>query len=115
MLCVVKQKGLCFSHRVTHTTLEEEMSLALDHGVLNVPLAKRGNIDAQIDAYKLEQAKLAKEENIKADRFGVLHLHKGNIIRVFANRTQAEKAAASTGGEAYQSRLSRCFLVRFES
>ena len=29
----------------------------LDHGYLNVPLAKRGNIDAQIDAYKAEQAR----------------------------------------------------------
>lgn len=28
----------------------------LDHGVLNVPLSKRGNIDAQIDRYKAEQA-----------------------------------------------------------
>lgn len=26
----------------------------LDHGVLNVPLHKRGNIDAQIDRYKAE-------------------------------------------------------------
>lgn len=32
----------------------------LDHGVLNVPLSKRGNIDAQIDAYKREQAAQAK-------------------------------------------------------
>jgi hypothetical protein len=86
---------------------------ALDHGMLNVPLAKRGNIDAQLDAYKREQVKLANEENIKADRFGVLHLFKGSMIRVFANRTQAEKAAARTGGEAYQSRLSSRFLVRF--
>lgn len=35
------------------------MSQALDHGVLNVPLAKRGDIDAQLDAYKREQARLA--------------------------------------------------------
>ena len=27
----------------------------LDHGVLNVPLAKRGNIDTQIDRYKREK------------------------------------------------------------
>ena len=30
--------------------------ISLDHGVLNVPLAKRGNIDAQIDRYKAQQA-----------------------------------------------------------
>lgn len=35
------------------------MSQALDHGMLNVPLAKRGDIDAQIDAYKREQAAAA--------------------------------------------------------
>jgi hypothetical protein len=85
----------------------------VDHGILNVPLAKRGNIDAQIDAYKREQAKLAKEENIKADRSGVPHLHKGGMIRVFANRTQAERAASRTGGEAYQSSASNRFMVRF--
>ncbi|WP_212646409.1 hypothetical protein [Delftia sp. PE138] len=28
----------------------------LDHGVLNVPLSKRGNIDKQIDSYKREKA-----------------------------------------------------------
>ncbi|MBR8362149.1 hypothetical protein KDW55_02300 [Burkholderia sp. AU19243] len=30
--------------------------MALDHGLLNLPLAKRGDIDAQIDAYKRDQA-----------------------------------------------------------
>lgn len=29
--------------------------MSLDHGVLNVPLAKRGNIDAQLDRYKKQQ------------------------------------------------------------
>ncbi|QLI96510.1 hypothetical protein H0A34_05485 [Providencia rettgeri] len=41
----------------------------LDHGILNVPLSKRGNIDAQIDKYKaeLEAAKKTKEKAIKAE------------------------------------------------
>lgn len=30
--------------------------MGLDHGILNVPLSKRGNIDAQLDAYKAQQA-----------------------------------------------------------
>jgi hypothetical protein len=34
--------------------------MSLDHGILNVPLAKRGNIDAQIDRYKAGQAIAAK-------------------------------------------------------
>ncbi|QUT02804.1 hypothetical protein [Proteus terrae] len=35
----------------------------LDHGVLNVPLSKRGNIDAQIDKYKAEQASIKKDKS----------------------------------------------------
>lgn len=85
------------------------MNSTLDHGILNLPLAKRGDIDAQIDAYK---ARLAKEEGRTSFR-GVLHLTKGGMVRVFANLTQATKAAERTGGEAYQSVQSRRFLVRF--
>lgn len=36
------------------------MTTALDHGILNVPLSKRGNIDAQIDKYKAEKLAAAK-------------------------------------------------------
>jgi hypothetical protein len=32
----------------------------MDHGVLNVPLSKRGNIDAEIDRWKATQARDAK-------------------------------------------------------
>jgi hypothetical protein len=32
----------------------------MDHGVLNVPLAKRGDVDKQIDRYKEDVAKAAK-------------------------------------------------------
>lgn len=35
----------------------------LDHGALNVPLSKRGNIDAQLDQYKKEQATLENEKH----------------------------------------------------
>lgn len=85
----------------------------MDNAIVNLPLVKRGNIDAQIDAYKREQAKLAKHEHIKAGRFGVLHLYKGEFARVFANLAQAQKAAERTGGEAYKSNASGRFLVRF--
>ena len=33
------------------------MSDRLDHGLLNVPLSKRGDIDALIDCFKAEQAR----------------------------------------------------------
>lgn len=85
----------------------------MDNAIVNLPLAKRGNIDAQIDAYKRDQAALAKQESIARLRNGVLHLCKGGMPRVFANRSQAEIAAQRTGGEAYQSPQSGRFLVRF--
>jgi len=84
--------------------------MGFDHGILNLPLAKRGDIDKQIDAHK---AALAKAETKEPGRDGVVVLCKGGMVRVFANRTQAENAAARTGGEAFQSRLSNRFLVRF--
>jgi hypothetical protein len=38
----------------THSPAEAQ---PLDHGVLNLPLGKRGNIDAQIDHYKADKAR----------------------------------------------------------
>jgi hypothetical protein len=98
------------THYSKHIDNAPESTMTKDLAIINVPLAKRGNIDAQIDAYK---AAMAKAETIEADRFGVKHLNKGGMIRVFANLTQAQKAAERTGGEAYQSVHSRRFLVRF--
>lgn len=34
----------------------------LDHGTLNLPLSKRGNIDAQIERYKADQARQQRAE-----------------------------------------------------
>ena len=34
--------------------------IPLDHGVLNMPLSKRGDIDAQLDKYKAEQSRKEK-------------------------------------------------------
>lgn len=35
--------------------------MSLDHGILNVPLSKRGDINAQLDRYKAGKAREAKE------------------------------------------------------
>ena len=46
----------------------------MDHGILNLPLAKRGDINAQLDRYKADQAKAqraadkARREAFKADK-----------------------------------------------
>jgi hypothetical protein len=100
---------LLADNKCTETQPESSMNTQ-DLAIVNLPLSKRGDIDAQIDAYKKA---LAKEESIKANEYGVRHLHKAGYVRVFANWTQAEKAAIRTGGEAYQSPLSARFLVRF--
>lgn len=47
--------------------VEAKAAVPLDHGVLNVPLAKRGNIDAQIDKYKAEK-EAEEARGIKAAR-----------------------------------------------
>lgn len=80
-----------------------------DTAMINVQLSKRGDIDAQIDAYK---ARIDKQESIERVS-GVRVLCKGGFPRVFANLTQAEKSAARTGGEAFKSLLSNRFMVRF--
>ena len=42
--------------------------MPLDHGMLNVPLAKRGNIDAEIDRFKKSEArKLAAASKARHD------------------------------------------------
>ena len=40
--------------------------MSFDHGILNVPLSKRGNIDREIDRYKAQQARDARAK-AKAD------------------------------------------------
>lgn len=35
-------------------------AVSLDHGVLNIPLAKRGNIDREIDRHKADAARTAR-------------------------------------------------------
>ena len=50
--------------------------MSIDNAIVNVPLAKRGNIDAQLDAYKRDKAReerrlckaLAKETKILRER-----------------------------------------------
>lgn len=43
-----------------------EGRVGLDHGVLNVPLSKRGNIDRQIDLFKAEEARKARVAGTEA-------------------------------------------------
>jgi hypothetical protein len=40
--------------------------MSLDHGILNVPLSKRGDIDKQIDRYKAEQFAISEQRTREA-------------------------------------------------
>jgi len=44
------------------------MTDRLDHGILNTPLAKRGNIDAQIDRYKAQRVREKRAEDSETFR-----------------------------------------------
>nr|DAF94048.1 MAG TPA: hypothetical protein [Myoviridae sp. ctu2j3]DAF94277.1 MAG TPA: hypothetical protein [Myoviridae sp. ctu2j3] len=46
---------------------------------------------------------------------GKPHLCVGGYLAVFPTMAKAEKAAQRTGGQAYRSRATRAYLVRFES
>lgn len=54
----------------------------LDHGLLNIPLAKRGNIDAQIDRYKAQQARERREAD--AASFRSVRAKKARIAEILA-------------------------------
>lgn len=71
----------------------------LDHGVLNIPLSKRGNIDAQIDAYKREQASQQKAEA------------KARSVQFAADKAQA-KALLAEHGAAIEARFGAKFGIR---
>ena len=73
--------------------------MSLDHGILNVPLAKRGNIDAQIDRYKADQAKQAK------------HDRKERAIQMKAERAHAKRLVSELSDEFIQRLASKSGLT----
>ena len=68
----------------------------LDHGILNLPLAKRGNIDAQIDAYKARELARKKDERAvrKVERLELEAKAKAHIASMSPERL-AELAKAN--------------------
>lgn len=73
------------------------MSTALDHGILNVPLAKRGNIDSQIDRYKADQAKTAAAARIAASKLIAEQRIEAKAILVGMSAERIELLAAKAG------------------
>lgn len=73
----------------------------MDHGLLNIPLAKRGDIDAQIDRYKAEQAAAAKSaarvvrEQMKTDRIEAAKVLEGLSDERLARIAQKAKLTAA--------------------
>ncbi len=62
--------------------------MSFDHGTLNIPLSKRGNINAQIDQFKADQAANAKlDRKARADVMaGQRMTAKGLVARVAEQR-----------------------------
>lgn len=54
----------------------------LDHGYLNLPLAKRGNIDTQIDRYMAEQARVRRAADTA--RFHSVRAKKARIAEILS-------------------------------
>lgn len=74
--------------------------MSLDHGILNLPLAKRGNIDAQLDAYKAQQsadAAVARKAAAEAHRTAKAAA-KIALAALAANKELIAAKAAKLGG-----------------
>lgn len=74
---------------------------SLDHGTLNIPLSRRGDIDAQIDAYKAQQAAETRRtqadgrKQMAAERKAAQALfqaHKGTILTKGMEKTGKSRA-----------------------
>lgn len=74
----------------------------LDHGLLNVPLAKRGNIDAEIDRYKAR---------VEADR---KRERKAAAAKKKEQRVQAKALIAALSGERLDVLRARYELTRIQ-
>lgn len=86
--------------------------MAHDLAAINIPHnRRRGNLDAEIDRNLAAQRRAARAETVESIN-GVPHLTRGGMIRTWANRTQAERAANRVGGTAYQDQRSKVFHVR---
>ena len=64
--------------------------MSLDHGLLNLPLSKRGDIDAEIDRHKKQQSLLAKQQ---------AKLHHAIHQQAAADRRQANLLIAQLSDE----------------
>lgn len=74
--------------------------MSLDHGTLNIPLNKRGNIDAQIDRYKADQAKTANA------------VRKERTAEVAILRTEAKTLLAAASAERIETLAGRFGISR---
>jgi len=68
--------------------------MSLDHGMLNIPLSKRGNIDNQIDAYKADQAKTDRAvRKARADEVAILRIEAKSLLAAAPASRVADLAA----------------------
>ena len=68
--------------------------MSLDHGILNIPLAKRGDIDSQIDKYKANKAREEKTARRAASKLlAAQRLEAKRILDAMTPERVAELAA----------------------
>ena len=70
--------------------------MSFDHGTLNVPLSKRGNIDSQIDAWKRDEAAKASDAR------------KSSAAETKVLRAQAKAAFAAASAARFEALATRC-------
>jgi hypothetical protein len=66
----------------------------LDHGTLNLPLAKRGNIDAQIDRYQADQARQQRtDRRMRNEKHAADQKQAKELLAAVTDERMAELAA----------------------
>jgi len=95
---------------MTGATVDRSGVGRLDHGVLNVPLAKRGDINAQLDRYKADEAKNA--DAAHRARFHDVRTKKARIAALLASLTDDRALALAKPLGATLPRTARAALAR---
>lgn len=75
-------------------SLTPEQEARLDHGLLNVPLAKRGSIDRQIDKAKFDEARYKRWE---AAMYRKAHRERMALIREYLDALSDERVLDLAG------------------
>jgi hypothetical protein len=85
----------------------------MDHGVLNIPLAKRGDIDRQLDQYKAQQAATAKQAAREASKRTAALRIEAKAVLASMSEEQAARIAQKAGVTVAQARKQLASMAYF--